>query len=121
MITEHQLVKVAYIGTFAGIISLFVLVQQMAPDAYTINEIREDMQGRYVNIKCKIHDMFIHDGNIFLTLEDKTGTIKAVVFKNKAEKIGAYKLDTNDSVQIKGKINIYKNELEIIVDDFKVL
>ena len=68
MITEHQLVKVAYIGTFAGIISLFVLVQQMAPDAYTINEIREDMQGRYVNIKCKIHDLCIGIVIIFIWL-----------------------------------------------------
>lgn len=121
MIRERQLLKVAWLGALVGMLSLFILVHYMEPEKVTIDKINENLLGHTVEIKCRIKSIFVNDGHIFLTLEDKTGKIKAVIFKTKAEKIGAYKLEKDDNARINGKVSLYKNELEIIADNFKIL
>jgi DNA polymerase III subunit alpha len=88
----------------------------------TINQILQkdgNSQIKLVAIIKKVKPIFTKKTNAkmaFVTLEDQTGTIEAVVFPKTYEKI-ADLIEENKAVYVEGKTNIREGELSILIDD----
>ena len=57
-----------------------------------------------------------NNGNVFIGLQDGTGDIPVVMFERTARNQQVYELEKNDEIIVKGQVNIYKSELEIIAN-----
>lgn len=84
-------------------------------DRIQINKISFKKIGEHVRIKGKVVDFSTNKGHSFLTLKDDTGKIKVVDFNSEKElkKI----INEAEKVQIKGSVDVYQGELEIIADE----
>lgn len=88
-----------------------------------ISNISEANKGDTVKIKGKITKMNI-SGNkdVFLDIDDSSGSILVPIFKNK--NIDTSLLKENLEIEVSGKVDIYKEKLEIIPSeesDIKIL
>lgn len=115
MITERQISRFCWFGTIIGLISLIILSYNIGYENKDIIEITENDIGKPIETSGYVKNLYIGD-HVFFDLENKS-SINAVVFKDTAKEIGAYYLSENMSLTVKGKIEIYKNELEIIVNE----
>lgn len=69
--------------------------------------------NEYVAIKATISKQSLNSNNLFLTLKDSSGKIKAIIFNIENEiPIGEY--------IFLGKISLYENELELLIDEIKI-
>ena len=115
MISDSQLMKLSFAITVIGIVSLFLIVQLIEPLFVRIGDINEAMSGQLIMTEGKISSFNTNDGHIFLTLSDKSGEIKVVMFKNQVTDSN-YELKNSDEIRVEGSVSIYENELEIIAE-----
>jgi exonuclease VII large subunit len=115
MISDSQLIRLSFAIAVAGVVVLFFVVQLTEPLAVRIVEINEAMSGQSVITNGTVSSLSIKDGNIFFTLSDEEA-IKVVIFKKDAEKNEAYQLENGDKIRVEGKVSIYRDELEIVVE-----
>lgn len=83
----------------------------------TINEIKDEDEGKIVKISGNISDKFeSKDGHIFLEVKDETDKIDVVIFKNGRESMGidTKSLTEDRKIKILGKVKKYQGSLEII-------
>ncbi len=112
-LSEHKLIKI----TFVSFILLFLLVYiidlnyKLTP--IPISEIDKTKINKRVAIKVEVASQNLHGNTLFLTLSDKNNEIKAVIF-NQNEL-----LELQGEYYFLGKISLYNNELELIVDEIK--
>ena len=89
----------------------------------SVSEITRDMQGQYVTTSGTITTISGGKGHTFITLKDINNdkTIKCVLFRQENEENTGRKelleqnAKTDNVVNIEGKVDIYENELEIII------
>ena len=96
------------IATISTILLIF-LSQNLEPPLTKIESINKDMIGNWVKIRGKIIDKKSLDNLILFTIEDATGTIKAIYRKDRKE----IKIKKVMNVTIIGKVIEYKGTLEI--------
>ncbi len=119
---DETLLKLSLVTSIVGLLLLFSIAQMAEVPAVTISQITEDYIGRTVLISGNISSIFTSNkGTIFLEISDKTGELKAVIFKNLVSKVSPSPLQERQQVQIQGKINEYEGELEIIPDKITVI
>lgn len=88
-----------------------------------VSSITRDMQGQYVTTSGTITTISGGKGHTFITLKDINNdkTIKCVLFRQENEENTGRKelleqnAKTDNVVNIEGKVDIYENELEIII------
>jgi DNA/RNA endonuclease YhcR with UshA esterase domain len=79
----------------------------------SIKEISDELIDKRVTTKGTITSRSDHkDGHVFLTIEDKSGTIKVAVFSDK--NISKDPLITGNVIQVSGGVDKYEGEIEII-------
>ena len=88
----------------------------------SISDITENDRGKVIQVKGAPTKLVEKNGNIFLYLQDGQSKIKAVLFKadgneieGRKEKLKEYE-NLNKPVRVLGTVDIYNNELEIIID-----
>ncbi|UTE74413.1 exodeoxyribonuclease VII large subunit [Rossellomorea marisflavi] len=82
----------------------------------TIKAITKDRIHQKATIQGNITSRINHkDGHVFLKVEDHTGSIKIVIFKDK--KIQKESLIEGENVRVSGTVEEYNGELELIVDN----
>lgn len=92
-------------------------------DIIGIETIEENQKGQYVKVNGFVTDISEGKGHTFFYLKDSNSgaTIKTVLFRQENEKNTGRKelikesITNNQPVTIEGKIDVYNNELEIIV------
>jgi len=108
---ENVLIILCIISIFAGIILMFSVNRFFEPKITEIKDITEDMN--YVKIFGKITKITTSkSGTTFLKIKDATGSIDVVVFKNSIK--GISEIKTGNKVEIIGKVDKYKEKIEII-------
>ena len=117
---DESVVKLALCVAAAGIAALLVLAFVAEPSQIEIGRLSERDSGKQVMIGGIVDDKSVDDGNIFLTLNDGTGSITVVMFERSARGTTAYDVQLGKSAQIRGQVSIYKGELEIIANSIEV-
>ncbi len=113
MISDKKLMQLSLATAVIGIIALYVLVSVVQPKAAAIAGLK-DMAGQNVLVSGVVTGYMESKGTVFITLENNS-SIKVVMFANDAEKYpDVYKIKEGDNATVKGKVQYYKNELEII-------
>ena len=121
MTSDSQIMKMALIIAIIGIVSIFFIIQAIEPIKLSIGEITSSHVGHEVITNGTISSYYISDEHVFMIISDVSGEIKAVMFERDAKNSIAYNLKNNDRVLIKGAVNNYKGELEIVVREIKQL
>jgi len=113
---EKTLMLICAILSITGIISLFFLNKSASVPQLKISELKDGMN--FVRIVGRVTRKYVSKtGTIFLTIQDETGRIQAVIFKGTSNQ----KIRKGDKVEIIGDVQTYKNRLEIIVKQIKVI
>lgn len=94
-----------------GIIVLFIVSYSYEAHAVKISEISEEIKGEHVIVCGRIDSSYIAKNVLIFTINDGA-KIKGVVFNPGREEYSLIR--KNSFVEIEGRVEIYKGELEII-------
>ena len=110
-----NIIKISITVAIIGIIALFFLVRYQEQNTVKISELK---QGQIERITGMINSLYTSkDGHTFLKVTDSSGEISVVAFKS--SNIDVYNLDVGDQISVLGRVEEYKNELEIIAKEIK--
>ncbi len=109
---QERIALIALLASIIGIALLFATSETIEPKELKILEIKAEDQGLYVKVKARIESFSQRQGIAFMQLYDGTGKIKAISFE--AEKFP--QLEKGMIAILEGKIQIYKGELELVVE-----
>lgn len=101
--------------TFAiiGLAALYYSTQLMDPANVNTEEIDESMLGDSVKTSGSVEDVFNYENHQFFDLEDETGAVSVANFDyNK-------RVDEGDKITVKGTVDMYEGDIQIIVDDLE--
>jgi exonuclease VII large subunit len=108
-----KLLKLALICAVIGLAGLWVLTTLGLSEITAIKDISPDNLDSTVNVCGNITYKFVSNtGHVFMKIYDGSGSINVVIFNTSVNKFDIP--DLNQSVCIIGRIDIYKDELEII-------
>jgi RecJ-like exonuclease len=100
--------KISLIISLLGILVLFMIINS-SPKIFEISSINNDLLNKPIKIQGTISKVNIYENNFTsFTISDKTGKIQGIC--------NCPNIKENQTVQIKGKITSYQNQLQITVD-----
>ena len=111
MITDRTLIRISLAVAIIGIAALFILVSLTEPRHASIAEIKP---GENVLVSGTVADYKESRGTIFFTFEN-ISSVNVVMFL-----FPMVKLTDGDSVTVAGKVQYYRNEMEIVAKDIKL-
>lgn len=112
---ESSLVKISVLCFLAGFVTLFYAYYTLPDVSRPIKDATLDYTGESMVLCGEISDIRRSDtGHLFFTLSDGTGSIRAVAFNS--SQVSSIS-DGRKSICIKGVIDVYKDELEIIAKE----
>lgn len=103
------MLKAALIGAFAGLVVLFLLSNSLNPERISIREALSKGIDDWVDVRGKIAWIKGYDELTLFELCDGSECINVVV-NERLEKLG---LRENQSIEVLGKIKLYKGKKEI--------
>lgn len=111
-LSERTIIKASFILFLLCFTLLYYLDSTLQINQIPINEISIKNLNEYVAIKATISKQTLISQNIFLTLQDSSGEIDAIIFKNQNKiPLGTY--------VFLGKVSLYNDKLELIIDEIK--
>ena len=113
---ESDLLKIALVCSLVGIFIILFIVQKYETPNYNIEDIDKSMLNERVSVKGQINRITETPGLYIINLEDSTGEIIVVVFKE-----DDLDIVEGDFIEIEGEVTEYKNDVEIIAKQIKVL
>lgn len=113
MLRESTINCIALLCALTGIIALALFDFAFSPREISVKEINEKIIGEKVSLKGKIDWVVEKEKFVLFGLNDGN-KIKAIVFYPTKEERELIK--KNNFLTITGKVQLYKNELEIIVE-----
>jgi len=118
---EKFIRNISIICSVIGLAVLFFLSKTIELKQTNINQITPDDTGKNVKVCGNVSSKSISKTNhIFLKLKDNTGSIEIVIFNSTTDKV-ALNFDKNSNICVVGSVDEYKNKLEIIAKNIKVI
>ena len=114
---ENILLKLSLVFSILGILIILFISETSSIDLIKISEITKENLDEKVRIQGIIKTTEDTPELLIINIEDETGTIIIILFKNSEEII----LKENQKVEVVGKVMEYKDQLEISVDQIKVI
>lgn len=108
---DRTLLKIALVWSLIGIFLLIIIALFTKPAIVQVSDLEQNL-GKTVVVSGVIDRAVYKEKVAFIDLEDKSGMITVVIF-DKVEN----KVFKNNLIQVKGKVQLYKGELEIIADE----
>ena len=105
---EQNLIKLSLIVSLTGILIILFISESIEIKEYKIKDISEEQLDKEVKVEGAITRITETPGLIIFNLNDKTGEITTILFKEEP-----INLTLNQKVQVQGKVIKYKNKLEI--------
>jgi len=113
---ERTFLVIAVIWSLIGLFALLVLANFTQTPQLSIAEL-ENSVGKIVALNnVSVSSINYKSDVVFMTLKDSTGEISAVYFGNPK-----YEIVESDKIAVKGKIQLYKGDLEIIIQELACL
>jgi len=117
MITDEQIRRIALAMAIIGVAGIAVISQYTGPEKLKANAVTNNKIGRLAEVSGTIASYFSKDGNVFIDLQDETGTLQVVMFERTARnQKEVYGLKKGDNITATGKILLYKSEIEMQAD-----
>lgn len=112
---DSTLVKISLAWALIGIFILLVLANFAKPQEIKVSDLGNNL-GKSVVLHGKVSHATYKEAVSFIDLADDTGKTTVVFF-------GASKnnLSFGDLIAVKGKVSVYKNEIELIADEIVCL
>jgi len=110
------LFKIALVCSLVGIFLILFIVQKYEVPSFDIEELDKSMLDEMVSVKGNINRLTETPGLYIINLEDSTGEVTVVVFKE-----DELDLVIGESLKVEGNLIEYKNEVEIIAKEIKIL
>ncbi len=114
MLSKERFSAIALLAAMAGIALLFFLAESFEPRPVKIKDIGNADIGWPVRVNTKVESSYKTGNTLLMQVFDGTGKIKAVAFNVSNETQAA--LCKNCFASLEGKVQIYKGELEIVVE-----
>ena len=108
---ESTLLKIATLSALIGIMILAFISNNTNLEYNDISSIDDSKIDKKVKVKGTLTNFISTEKAKILEIQDETGSIKAVIFQEEELNI-----KINDLIELSGKVTIYQNSLEIIVD-----
>lgn len=108
---DTTLFKIALFSSAIGIVVLFLISEVVTLKETRIEKIEE---GDYVRISGEVTNLKTRPDLTLFNLQQEENSIKVVAFEE-------FKLKNNDNVEVEGKAENYKGQLEIKADLIKPL
>ena len=106
------ILKISLSIAMIGIIGLYVFTSS-SQNMVNVYE-TSDYLGQRVTVEGSVSKYYVSkDGHVFFDLHDSTGVIKVVAFRNSNIE-ESYNLKEGENIVLTGKVQEYKNNLEII-------
>ncbi|MBI4896200.1 MAG: OB-fold nucleic acid binding domain-containing protein [Candidatus Aenigmarchaeota archaeon] len=119
MVSDKTLQQIALVTTLIGVALLFILSLFMEPTAMRIQEITEQDVGKTVVVTGTITTLD-RSKNTFLTLTDDQMNLAVAIFEKTGQTMPELEnITQGDSVEITGKIVLYKGEIELLASHLK--
>ncbi|MAG47960.1 hypothetical protein CL617_05110 [archaeon] len=114
---ENTLLKVAILCSFIGLYILFLINEKTSVDSTSIESITNESINQEVEVKGEITRITETPGLYLLNIKDNSQKeITVVVFKD-----SPLNLTKRNIINVYGKIEDYKGQLEIIANKIEVL
>lgn len=118
-ISDKKLTYISLLVSVAGLIMLVVITTGIEPKEIAISQISSELSGQDVDVRGIVISVFSENGNIHLVLGD-SAKIRVVMFSSDAGKQPwVYDIQKGDRISVIGKVQIYRNELEILAKTMK--
>ena len=113
---ERTFLVIAVIWSLVGLFILLLLANFTQPPQLSIAELENNIGKIVVLNDTSVSSVSYKSDAVFMTLEDSTGNISAVYFGNPK-----YEIIKNDKVAVTGKVQLYKGNIEIIIQELACL
>ena len=113
----EKLLKISFISSLIGILVLIIIVNSIPVRLIPINNVDETYLGKRIAIQGKIFSITNYDDQNFQTMILKNESALIHVISNSKVPINK----TLDTLRIIGKVELYKNELQINADKIEIL
>jgi len=114
MVSRERLSAIALLAAVAGMAMLFLAAKTFEPKPVKISEIDKALVGWPVSVNVQVESVYRAGETLLMQAFDGTGKIKAVMFK--ASRENQAMLCKNCFASLEGKVQLYKGELEIVVE-----
>lgn len=111
---EKTLLKIAFIFSIVGVVALFLVSENIAPQEIKISEISCADSGKDVKIHGRIAGVDEKEDIVVISVAQEK-IIKVVAFKD-----GKLNLQKGQVIEVEGEVRNYKGNLEIVADKMKV-
>jgi len=112
---ENTLLLYSIAWSVIGLLILLLLAFAAEPKFVQISDL-ETKVGKIVAVQAYVDSVDYAKEVVFITLDDNTGEILAVLFGRLDQEILV-----DDIVAVKGKVQIYRGQLEIVVEELQCL
>lgn len=117
---ERNFLYISLAISVIGIIFLYFLSTTAKLEKTDVGKITPDDLNKNVRVCGAIKSLVTSkEKHVFFDIVDDTGKIDVVIFNNTAGKIDANDLRNNQRVCITGKVDIFRERLEIIVGNIE--
>ncbi len=120
---QALLTRISLVCSVVGLVALGLISSSITSNVVNIQTITPDSIGLVVRICGNVTSTYVSKGgHIFLDVKDNSGTMNVVVFDNMVKdlSINPYELGVEDCVCVRGEVDMYRDELEIIPKDIEL-
>ncbi len=116
---ETNLTFFCIIGLLVCLSMLYVVLNHVNYIHVNIGDLDRTFVGSAVNVSGVVTDVKTSNGHVFFDLEDRTGSVKIVLWEDTVKLLGMKNVNiremkNGDEVNIIGDVQIYNGELEVI-------
>jgi len=116
-IMTNKLFYAALVTSIAGLILLTYAANLLEPGIIEISKIDNNYLYKNVHVRGDVVDLKkFNSGSILLMVDDRTGTIGVFLSYQVGQNIN---FQEGQKVDVIGTVEIYNDELEIVVNDYK--
>jgi len=112
---DRKLLVISLAWSLIGIFLLMLVAIFTEPQETLIANLEENL-GKTVIVNGDVTKATYKENVAFIDIKDKTGKVSVVLFEKPA-----YQVVSGDAISVKGKVQIYKDELEIVADEIACL
>jgi RecJ-like exonuclease len=113
---ESTLLKLSFVFSILGILIILFISETSSIELYKISDITNENLDKNVKIIGTIRNIIDTPEILITNIEDDSGTITIAIFKEEN-----LVLEKHWQIEVIGKVTEYKDQLEIIADQVKVI
>jgi aspartyl-tRNA synthetase len=108
---DRKLLVIALAWSLIGIFLLILVALFSEPEKILVKDLQDNL-GKTVVLEGEVTKATYLDTVTFIDLSDDTGNALIVLFKQQT-----YEVISGDVIAVKGKVQLYQDEIELVADE----